>query len=190
MSKILYNIKRVILRPLDETTGLNKTDAKAIIVTTAEEAKLKAVVSKGSEKILRTEEVIIATATQPDLLYGYELEFKDNTFSIEMLQLTEGGTITYDETEKTKIVGYESPLLNDGALSKPFATEIYVEERKGSSIVGYTALILNYCTGLAPDFEFKRGDFYSPTFKINARENTIANKPIKSIKFLKEIPKE
>lgn len=188
MNKILYNIKKVICRPLNEETGEVDKDKKAIIVDTAAELKIKSVVSKGSEKILRTDEKIIATATEPDLNYGYSIEMKDNTFSIEILQLIEGGNITYDESDKTKIVSYDAPMLNDGALSKPFVAEIYVEDRKGSSVVGYVALIFNYCTGSTPDFEFKSGEFYAPVFNLNARENTLANKPIKSIKFLKELP--
>ena len=188
MSKILYNIKRVTLELLDETTGLIKEGENPVVIDTAEEAKLKAVISKGAEKILRTEDRIIATATQPDLTYGYEVELKDNTFSIEILGLVEGGTIKYDETDETKIIGYDSPLLDEGSLCKPFATNIYVEERKGSSLVGYVKLTLNYCLGKAPEFEFKKGEFYSPTFSIDARENTLANKPIKNIEFIKTLP--
>lgn len=188
MSKILYNIKRVTLELLNESTGLVDNTKKPVVIDTAEEAKLKALVSKGDEKILRTEDRIVATATQPDLTYGYEIELKDNTFSIEILSLVEGGTILYDETDTKKIVGYESPLLDDGSLCKPFKADIYVEERKGSSRLGYVQFTLNYCLGKAPEFEFKKGEFYSPTFTIDARENTIANKPIKSIAFIKELP--
>lgn len=35
---------------------------------------------------------------------------------------------------------------------------------------------------------FKKGEFYAPSFNIDARENTIANKPIKSIGFVKVLP--
>lgn len=188
MSKILYNVKRVVLKLIVESTGLIDDVAKPILIDTAQEVKLKAVVSKGDEKILRTEDKILATATQPDLTYGYDVELKDNKFSIEILDLFEGGKITYDATETTKIIAYDSPLMDEGSLSKPFVAEIYVEEKKGASVVGYVQLTLNYCTGKAPDFEFKKGEFYSPTFSIDARENTLANKPIKSIAFLKTLP--
>lgn len=188
MSKILYNVKRVVLRLIDETTGLVDSKVDPILVDTAEQVKLKPVTSKGEEKILRTEDRILASATQPDLTYGYDVELKDNKFSVEILSLFEGGTITYDSVDKTKIIGYDSPLMDQGNACKPFVTEIYVEEKKGASVVGYVEMDLNYCTGKAPEFEFKKGEFYSPTFSIDARENTLANKPIKSFKFLKTLP--
>lgn len=189
MSKILYNVKMVVLRLIDESTGLVDAVAKPILVDTAEDIKLKPVTSKGDEKILRTEDKILASATQPDLTYGYDVELKDNKFSVEILSLFEGGTIHYDATETTKIIGYDSPLMDQGSASKPFVTEIYVEEKKGASVVGYVEMDLNYCTGKAPEFEFKKGEFYSPTFSIDSRENTLANKPIKSFKFISELPK-
>lgn len=188
MSKILYNVKRVVLKLLVPETGLVDAVKAPILIDTAEEVKLKALVSNGGEKILRTDDKILATATQPDLTYGYELGLKDNKFSIEVLSLFEGGTILYDEVDVAKIIGYDSPLMNQGSLCKPFCTEIYVEEKKGASVIGYVQFTLNYCTGKAPEFEFKKGEFYSPTFSIDARENTLANKPIKSISFLKSLP--
>lgn len=189
-SKILYNIKRVVINELDEKTGLEVVGSNPIFIKTAEEAKLKALISKGDEKILRTDDEILATASTPDLVYGYDLEFKDNKFSINFLSLVEGGKIRYDEKETSKIVGYDSPMMSDGYLSKPFKTSIYVEEKIGASVVGYVVFILNYCIGKAIDFEFKKGEFYSPTFAIEAKENTIAQKPVKSIDFVKELPKQ
>lgn len=207
MSKILYNVKRTVLTPLNPETGLKEEESTAIFVESAEEVNMKPVISKGEEKILRTDDAIIATATQKDLTYGYDVELKDNRFDINLIQLVEGGTIRYeghsiglstskDEERKSsklkskKIIGYDSPMLDDGNLSKPFMAEIYVEERKGSSVVGYVKVTLNWCTGSAPEFNFKRGEFYSPSFSIIARENTIANKPIKSLDFVKSLPEK
>lgn len=185
MSKILYNVKKVVLTPLNEKTGAVLEPSNPINVTTAEEITLKPVISQGDEKILRSDDLIIATASQPDLVYGYEVELKDNRFDLAIVGLLEGG-----ELVKTleKVTGYNSPMLAQGNLSKPFKTDIYVEERNGASIVGYVQVTLNYCLGTAPEFAFKRGEFYSPTFKINARENTVGNLPIKSIAFVDELP--
>lgn len=188
MSKILYNIKLVILTELEASTGIVKVGAKPIRVDTSEEAKLKPVISKGDEKILRSDDQILATAKTPDLTYGYDLEFKDNRFSVEVLQLMEGGDITYDVTETTKIVSYKAPMMSEGNLSKPFKVDIYLEERDGDDIMGYTCLTLNKCTGNAPEFQFKKGDFYSPTFNIDARENTKASKPVKEFSFVDVLP--
>lgn len=186
--KILYNIKLVILTELDPLTGMPKTGVTPIRVSTAEELKLKPVVSKGDEKVLRSDDVVLATAKTKDLVYGYDVEFKDNRFSIGIVQLIEGGTLVMDATETTKVIGYKSPMMSQGNLSKPFKTEIYVEEREGDDIIGYTVVTLNKCTGQAPEIEFKKGEFYSPNFTIDARENTKANKPIKEFGFVDALP--
>ena len=75
---ILYGIKKVVITELDESTGLAPT-TKGLVKTidTAEEAKLTPVLSEGSEEILRSATNILAVVREDDLLYGYDITFKD-----------------------------------------------------------------------------------------------------------------
>lgn len=182
---ILYGIKKVVLTELDPATGLVKALTPIICsVTTAEEAELEPVLSEGDEKVLRTDEKILAIARTPDLLYGYNLKLKDNTFDVNVASLVEGGTI---RKVGEVIEGYDSPKLADGATMKPFQAEIYVANYAGDSITGYVKITLNNCTGKAPKLSFKK-DFFAPEFEIKARENTLASKPIKSVDYVDELP--
>lgn len=182
---ILYGIKKVVLTELDPATGAVKTGTPIICtVTTAEEAELEPVLSEGEEKVLRTDDKILAIARTPDLLYGYNLKLKDNTFDVNVASLIEGGVIRKEETE---IVGYDSPKLADGATMKPFQAEIYVANYEGDSIKGYVKVTLTNCTGKAPKLGFKK-DFFAPEFEIKARENTKASKSVKLIDYVDALP--
>jgi len=186
MSDILYGIKKVVLTELDPATGIPKVGEPIICnVSTAEEAELEPVLSEGEEKVLRTDDKILAIARTPDLLYGYDLKLKDNTFDVNVASLIEGGTIRKDEEQN--IIGYDSPKLADGATIKPFKAEIYVANYEGDSIKGYVKVTLNNCIGKAPKLGFKK-DFFAPEFEIKARENTKANLPIKSVDYVDTLP--
>jgi len=185
MSDILYGIKKVVLSELDPATGLVKVGTPIICnVTTAEEAELEPVISEGDEKVLRTNEKILAIASTPDLLYGYNLKLKDNTFDINVASLIEGGTIRKTGED---IVGYDSPKLEDGATMKLFQAEIYVANYEGDDIIGYIKITLTKCTGKAPKLAFKK-DFFAPEFEIKARENTKSGKPVKLIDYVTSVP--
>lgn len=188
MKDILYGVKMVILKELDPATQDIKADGAVINVDTAEESELEPVISEGNEEVLRTDDKILAIARTPDLLYGYNLKLKDNTFNVEMASLIEGGEVRYDTEDPQKVIGYDSPTLADGATkTKSFLTEIYVANYEGDSITGYVKVTLNNCTGTAPTLNFAK-QFYAPEFNIKAREATKIGKPIKSVDYVDELP--
>lgn len=186
MGDILYGIKKVVLSELDPTTGLIKAVNPIICnVNTAEEADLEPVISEGEEEVLRTDEKILAIARTDDLLYGYNLKLKDNTFDVNVGSLIEGGTIRVDEGQN--VIGYDSPKLADGVTMKPFQAEIYVANYEGDSIKNYIKITLANCRGRAPKLGLKK-EFFAPEFEIKARENTLANKPIKTVDYVDVLP--
>jgi hypothetical protein len=186
MADILYNIKKVVLSELDPTTGLIKASNPIICtVTTADSAELDPVISNGEEKMLRSDENILAIARTPDLLYGYNLKLKDNTFDVNVGSLIEGGVIRRDGG--MNIIGYDSPKLADGATMKPFQAEIYIANYERDSIKNYVKVTLTNCVGKAPKLGFKK-EFFAPEFEIKARENTLAGKPIKTIDYVSSLP--
>lgn len=186
MADILYNVKKVVLTELDPATGLVKVAATPINITCDSDVDLDPVVSKGEEKVMRDDEKILAVARTQDLIYGYNLKMKNSTFDVEVASLIEGGEIRYDDVEPTKIIGYDTPMLADGVTMKPFKAEIYVANYEGDSIKNYVKITLNKCTGSAPKISFKK-DFFAPEFEIDARENTLATLPIKSVDYVTTI---
>lgn len=187
MSEILYGVKRLVLTELDPITQLAKFGGIKCTVTTGQEAELNPVLSKGEEKVLRDDDIILAIARTSDLCYGYDMKFKDATFDLTVASLIEGGKIIYDAVITDKVIGYDSPMLADGVTMKPFIAEIYVANYEGDSIVNYAKIKLNSCTGKAPKMSFKK-DFFSPEFEIDAREASIAGLSMKQVTFVDALP--
>lgn len=187
MSEILYGVKRLVLTELDPLTQLTKAGGIVCVVDTAQEAELDPVLSNGEEKILRDDDIVLAIARTPDLCYGYNFKFKDATFDLKVASLIEGGKIIYDSVVLDKMIGYDSPMLADGATMKPFMAEVYVANYKGDSIVNYAKIKLNNCTGKAPKMAFKK-DFFAPEFEVDAREATVAGLSMKQVTFIDALP--
>lgn len=189
MSKdILYGIKLVEIEELDPTTQLPKASGAKFRVDTAETAELEAITSEGTEDVKRNDTRILAIVRTPDLLYGYNLTFKDNTFDPEIMALVEGGTVKKASGATGAITGYDSPMLSAGAANmKPFRMTLYVPNYVGDSIINYVKIILNNCTGTAPSMNLGK-EFFAPEFNVKAREATKASLPIKSMEYVTVLP--
>ena len=190
MSKdILYGIKLVEIEELDPQTQLPKVGGQKFRVDTAETAELEAVTSEGTEDIKRNDTRILAIVRTPDLLYGYNITFKDNTFDPEIMALVEGGTLRKTgATGSQTIEGYDSPMLSTGAANmKPFRLTLYVPNYLGDSIVNYVKITLNNCSGTATGLNLGK-EFFAPEFNVKAREATKASLPIKSMDYVATLP--
>lgn len=180
---ILYNIKKVVLTELDDSTGTAKSGGVVSHIKTAQKAELEPVLSEGDEDVLRSFEQILAIVQTDDLIYGYDVKLIDNTFSADVAGLVAGYKVSGEsETEK-----YATPMLKEGFTGKSFKLDIYVANYSGADIVNYAKITLNKCVGKFPSISIGDG-FYAPEFEIKARENTKANLPIKEITFVDEVP--
>lgn len=192
-SQILYDIAMAVITQLDEKTGLVASAVPKIVMNSSEkdmmEADLSPVVSKGNEKILRSKKKILADVQEDDLLYGYNLKFKNVVLNLQAAALFEGGKIRYStETgHENEIVGYDMPMLSEGMTTKPFMMELYIANYEGNSIMGYNKITMNWCKGTPMKMSFKK-DFFTPEFDIECRENTLAKKTVKAVDLVKELP--
>lgn len=180
---ILYGIKKVVLEELDPKTGLPPvTSGIVATILTGENADLDPVYSDGEEEVLRSPTEILAVVRTEDLLYGYDLKLKDNTFNEKVAQLVGG----YKATGVDDEIVLSTPMMSEGALSKPFRLTLYIENYSGDSIINYCKIVLNKCRGRFPKMTIGK-EFYAPEFEIKARENTKASLPIKTISFVDTI---
>ena len=184
---VLYGIKKVILTELDPLTQQPKLESPIkCTITTAESCELEPVVSEGSEEVARTEDKILAIVRTPDLLYGYDVTFKDNTFESTVTSLIGGLKVTPGDDEETEDT-ISTPMMSEGSTMKPFRLEMYVANYEGDSIKNYVKITLNNCSGKAPKFSVGK-EFYAPEFEIKAREATKAKLPIKTITYVDSLP--
>lgn len=185
MKDILYGIKRVEVEEIDKVTQLPVEDGVKCMIDTAESAEMEPVSSEGTEETTRSDNKILAVVSTPDLLYGFDMTFKDNTFDPEFAGLVEGGVL---KVKDGKVVGYRTPMLSEGATKmKPFRMHLYVANYEGDSIKNYVKITLNKCTGTTPSFSVGK-EFFAPEFSIKAREATKANLPIRSIDYVDTLP--
>lgn len=183
---VLYGIKKVVLTELDPATQLPKAETPVTCtITTAESCELEPVVSEGEENVARTEDKILAIVRTPDLLYGYNVTFKDNTFESSVTSLIGGLKVTKGSKGTDDVIS--TPMMSEGTTMKPFKLEMYVANYEGDSIKNYVKITLNNCSGKAPKFSVGK-EFYAPEFEIKAREATKAQLPIKTITYVDELP--
>lgn len=187
MKDILYGVKYAEFEEIDKLTQEPVEDGVKVIVDTSESVEFEPVFSEGEEKIARSDEKVLAIVRTDDLLIGYDVTFKDNTFDPEIAGLIEGAVL-YKDSANGVIKGYRSPKLSEGnSKMKPFRINLYVANYQGDSIVNYVKVTLNNCSGKAPKFSASK-EFYAPEYTIKAREATRANLPIKSVTYVDELP--
>lgn len=188
---ILYGVKKVVVTELDPTTELPADSSpKKAEIKTAEEIECEPVVSEGDEEILRNDDSLLAVVNTDDILYGYNLTLKDNTFGAEIASIICGMEVgTAGDTGDTDAKKLSTPMIGTKGANKYFMIEIYVANYKGASIVNYCKLTFYKCKGSA--LAFKAGkEFATPEFTIKAREATIAKKPIMELDFVKALPQD
>lgn len=180
--KVLYGVKRAVVTPIDKITQVPK-EADKVVFKTAEEVGIEKVVSEGGEEVLRTDDEILAVVTTADIGYGYDLTLVDNTFQLNIVGMLEGGTVRYDLQDPAKVIGYDDPMMSDGAKVSPFKLELYIPSYVGTNIDCYIKLTFPNCTGAISKLEFKK-EFTAPEFDIKAREATKLGKPSRSIDYV------
>lgn len=181
---ILYGIKKVVLTELEETTGLPPESGGIVkTIKTGEQAKLTPVIAEGEEAILRNATNILAVVREDDLLYGFDITFKDNIFDEDVAGLVAGYKVG-KENSKTKL---STPMMSEGNIAKPFKMDIYIPNYEGDAIVNYCKITFNKCYGTFPEMTIGK-EFFAPEFNIKARENTKAKLPTKSMDFVDALP--
>ncbi|MGY0372475.1 Ig-like domain-containing protein [Clostridium sp. JNZ J1-5] len=148
--KSLVNVKKCFI--INE-----RTNEKFDIADTAEEIGVEPILSEGKRDILRVKNRILAINETEDIVIGYKLKLKDNTFNMDVIALVDGGTITTN--------GYKSIGAGQVVEKDLFTLEIYTEEKDYSRTIGYTKFLFKHCKGKAPKYSIKDGEFIVPEFE-------------------------
>lgn len=177
----LANIVRVEIET-EETTPKQYR-----LTDVASEAEVTAFVSEGQEQELRVKNVIKAQNNTEDIVKGYDIRLVSATMVPEILALIDGGTLRYDATESTKIVGYDAPVIGTPVERKPFTMNIYTEEKDGDGATkSYVKFIFLHCKGTPVSYALQDGQFFAPELTSKSRPKK-GEKPV-SIDFLDALP--
>ena len=154
----------VSVRPAGTEDELILNTANQIQVTTATETQDKVpLIVKG---------VLIAQKPQVTTVTGNTLVITDNVFNPELVQILQGGTIKYDDSEPTKVVGYTPPVVGSSDKGKVFDLMAYSAIYDAAGLIkGYERITYPNCQGVPVAFNSEDGAFRAPSYTINSAPN-------------------
>ncbi|BCZ46939.1 hypothetical protein psyc5s11_30060 [Clostridium gelidum] len=134
-----------------------KTKEVFDIGDTASDIDVEPILSAGKRDILRVKNKILGINETEDIVIGYKLKLKDNTFNIDVIALVDGGTISGSH--------YISIPAGQVVEKDLFTLTVYTEEKDYSRTTGYTVFTWKHCKGKVPKYKIKDGDFIVPEFE-------------------------
>lgn len=154
----------VSVRPAGTEDELILNTANQIQVTTAIETQDKVpLIVKG---------VLIAQKPQVAVVTGNTLVITDNVFNPELVQILQGGTIKYDNSEPKKVVGYTPPVVGSSDKGKVFDLMAYSAIYDAAGLIqGYERITYPNCQGVPVAFNSQDGAFRAPSYTINSAPN-------------------
>lgn len=102
-------------------------------------------------------------------LTGNQITLTDNVFNPELVLVLQGGSIQYDETETTKVIGYTPPTAASGDTGETFKLNAYsAQYNAAGQIVQYEKISYPNCTGVPVAFNSTDDEFRAPEYTINS----------------------
>ena len=137
---------------------------------TADEVETEEVISEGEEQTLKIKGVVYANKAAENITLGYDLTLKDNVFCPEVLEVMQGGTLTYDDTDPTKFKSYSAPPVGTTNSKKKFDTIFYSEVVANGGPTGkYAKITFPNGKGGSVPIVLKDGEYYSNEYTIKSR---------------------
>ena len=153
MGKTLVNVAKC------EVTN-EKTGVTFDIGDTASEIDVEPILSAGKRDILRVKNKILGINETEDIVIGYKLKLKDNTFNLDVMCLVDGGTVSGGH--------YTSIPAGEVVDKDLFTLTVYTEEKDYSRTTGYTKFTWKHCKGKVPKYKIQDGNFVVPEFEAEA----------------------
>jgi len=140
------------------------TASKIGVEPQVEEEDAVKLVIKGA---LRAQKPKVSTLT------GHEITLTDNVFNPELVLVLQGGVISYDLVDTTKIIGYTPPVAGVSDKGEVFKLNAYSAQYDASgSIVQYERIAYPNCQGVPIAFGSEDGAFRAPEYTISSAPKT------------------
>lgn len=138
---------------------------------TADEVGTEEVVSEGEEQTLKIKGIVYANKAAEDTTLGYDITLKDNVFCPELMEVFQGGKLTYSGTDPNKeFVSYEAPPIGTSATKKKFDVIFYSAEVDNEGPTGkYAKITFPNAKGTSVPITLKDGEYYSNEYKLKSR---------------------
>ena len=113
--------------------------------------------------------VLRAQKPKTSTITGNEITLTDNVFNPELVVVLQGGSITYDSTETSKVTGYKPPVAGSSDKGTVFKLNVYTAQYDASGqIVQYEKITYPNCQGTPVAFGSEDGAFRAPEYTINS----------------------
>ena len=117
--------------------------------------------------------VLKAQKPEQSVVTGNKITLTDNVFNPELVQVLQGGTIKYDNSEPAKIIGYTPPVVGSADSGKVFKLNAYSAQYDAAGlIVKYEKITYPNCKGVPFAFGAEDGVFRVSEYTINSAPNT------------------
>lgn len=146
---------------------LTDKDDNAYSFTTATQVNAKVRVKEGATTELIIKGVLKAQKINTDTVLGVDLEFQDNMFLPEVIQLLQGGTLTHASETENEVTGYTAPLVGSAFTPSKFNISIYTAsyDTEGA-ITGYLKIDFPNGKGKPVELSFEDDKFFAPKYTI------------------------
>lgn len=110
-----------------------------------------------------------AQKLETSTITGNQITLTDNVFTPEVVLMLQGGTITYDTLDPTKIIGYTPPVAGSTDKGMVFTLNAYSAQYDASGqIVQYERIEYPNCQGTPVSINSQDNVFRAPEYVINS----------------------
>lgn len=148
-------------------------DAKEFGFDTANKIEVEPQIEEEDAVKLVVKGILRAQKPKTTTVTGNEITLTDNVFNPELVLILQGGTIKYDPSETTKIIGYTPPVAGSADKGEVFKLNAYSAQYDASGqIVQYEKITYPNCQGVPVAFGSEDGVFRAPEYTINSAPKT------------------
>lgn len=156
------DVSLVTIETETEEFGFDTASAIAVEPQIEEQEAIRLII-KG---ILRAQKLAESTLT------GNTITLTDNVFNPELVLILQGGVVTYDSTDSSKVASYTPPLAGAQDTGEVFTLNAYsAQYNAAGQIVQYEKIAYPNCVGSPVAFSATDGEFRAPEYTITSAAN-------------------
>lgn len=166
------------------TDGTNE-----IALNTSSQVSVEPQITTTEDNILTNAYTGAVIARKPGLASqsSTTITLTDNVFNPELVQILQGGTITYDTTVPTKFRSYTPPVSGSSEHGVPFTLKTYsVHYDSAGVILGYVMMTYPNCQGQPLSFGAQADTWNAPSYTISSAPST--GDPAYEMEYVDSLP--
>ena len=154
-------------------TIIGSVSAQEIAIATATKISIAPEIDTVDAVKLIIKGILKAQKPSEETLTGNTITLTDNVFTPEVAQILQGGVITYDETETTKVIGYTPPVIGETSGGEAFTLACYTARYTAAgTITGYEKIEYPNCHGVPIAISIEDGAFRVSEYTIKSAPDT------------------